>query len=629
MKIHLCQRDFHYRKILESLILLFAFGIFSGCGSSGPPALSITTMSLPGGTIGTEYSQTIESTGGVAPLVWSVSSGDLPDNLTLGSNPDNTVTVSGLPDRVQSNVKFTITVMDAKQRSSSQAFSVSIAGTPTIVQTQSGAVQGVDTGNLIAFRGIPYAAPPVGNLRWKAPQPPASWKGVRDASSFGNVCPQIDSAGQYAGDEDCLVLNVYVSQTPPSQSQPVMVFFHGGGNRSGDTQYTPTSLDAPPLANQGVVVVTAEYRLGLLGLLAHPALTAEGGGASGHYLLLDTIAALAWVKQNIAAFGGDPTHVMLFGQSAGSVNVQILLAAPAAQGLFSAAGMESGSIPSPGWYWLPPFATAEASGQQIATALGCGAAADVLACLRALPASTLVNLPNPFSYLYGPGIGSTFLSVNPFTYLQQNGPPVPLLIGSNREEWSLFDDPNSGIDSTAYATAIHQRFDPFGAGVANQVLTLYPASAYSSPAYALIIADTDFNMTCEVRSGARAAASSKRQPVWRYFYTHAFENDPNLAVYGAFHTSELFFLFGTFNDGQQPGGGVVYTPTAADLTFSQSMMGYWTRFAATGNPNGAGAVTWPQYDPATDSMLQLDDTFVTINGYHNPECDYLVTLPQP
>jgi len=504
--------------------------------------------------------------------------------------------------------------------------------TMTIACTQSGALQGVTTGNLVAFRGIPFAAPPVGDLRWKVPQPPLSWQGVRDASTFGNVCPQINDAGVYAGDEDCLVLNVYVSQTPPNNSQPVMVFFHGGGDRSGDTQYTPTSLDAPPLADQGVVVVTAEYRLGLLGWLANPLLTAEGGGASGHYGLMDMVAALTWVKQNIAAFGGDPTDVMLFGQSAGSVNVQTLLVAPAAQGLFSAAGMESGSIPSAGWYWLPPFANAEASGQQIASALGCGAAADVLGCLRALPANTLVNFPNYLSYLYGPGIGSTFLPVNPFTFLQQNGPPVPLLIGSNSQEWSLFDDPNTnaGMDAAAYATAIHQRFDQFGAGVANQVLALYPASAYSSPAYALIAVDTDFNMTCEVRSGARAAATAaNHKAVWRYMYTHIFENDPSEAVYGAFHTAELFFVFGNFNDGLQPGGGLVYTPSQADLTFSSALMGYWTRFAATGNPNGDGAVAWPPYDPSTDSMLQLDDIFFAINGYDNPQCDYLVTLPQP
>src|ERR1700730_4856454 len=278
----------------------------AGCGASSSPPPMITTTSLPSGTIGTGYSQTIALSGGVSPFSWSVSSGTLPDNLTLGSGSSSEVTLSGTPDRVKANVTFAITATDAKQRSATQAFSISIAGTSTVVQTQSGAIRGVATGNLYAFRGIPYAAPPVGNLRWKAPEPPASWKGVRDASTFGNVCPQINSNNQYAGNEDCLVLNVFVTHKPPSQSQPVMVFLHGGGNLHGDTQFTPTSLDAPPLANQGVVVVTVEYRLGMLGFFANPLLTADGNGASGHYALMDMIAALTWVQQNIAVFGGAP-----------------------------------------------------------------------------------------------------------------------------------------------------------------------------------------------------------------------------------------------------------------------------------------------------------------------------------
>lgn len=610
--------------LLTSALVVFVIACFAGCGASGSPAPSITTTSLPAGTIGTAYTQTIALSGGAPPFSWSVSSGTLPDNLALGNSIGSSVTLSGMPDMVQSNVQFTIQVSDAKQRSATQSFSVIIAGTPTVVQTQSGAIRGVATGNLYAFRGIPYATPPVGNLRWKAPQPSASWKGVRDASTFGNVCPQINSNNQFAGNEDCLVLNVYISQTPPNQSQPAMVFLHGGGNLHGDTQYTPTSLDAPPLANQGVVVVTVEYRLGMLGFFANPLLTAEGNGASGHYALTDMIAALTWVQQNIAMFGGDPKHVMLFGQSAGSYDTQNLLAVPAAQRLFTVAGMESGVNPNV----LPSFASVESGDQAFVSDLGCASTPDVLACLRAVPAETIVNLPN--NYPNGPGVGSTFLQVDPFTLLQQQGSPVPLLLGSNREEMSLSDSPTAQLDATAYATAIHQRFDQFGSGVANQVLTVYPASAYPSPAYALIAVDTDFNFTCEVRSAARAAVTAaNHKPVWRYLYTHAFENDSTLTPLGAFHTAELFFLFGNFDDRLQPGGGIVYSPTPAELMFSSALMDYWTRFAATGNPNGASAIVWPQYNPTTDSMLQLDDTFVVINGYHNQQCDYLVTLPQP
>jgi len=499
----------------------------------------------------------------------------------------------------------------------------SIHSSPTVIQTQYGALRGVATGNLYAFRGIPYAAPPVGNLRWKVPQAPTAWKGVRDASKFGNVCPQINYNGQLVGSEDCLTLNVFVSQKKSGKKQPVMIFLHGGGNARGDAQSAP--FDAPPLATKGVVVVTLEYRVGMLGFFANPQLTTEGGGASGHYGLMDIIAALTWVQQNIAAFGGDPQHVMLFGQSAGSYDIQMLLAAPAAQGLFAVAGMESNVIPGG---QLPSFSSVETADQGFVAAVGCSSAADVLSCLRAVPADTIVNLG--FSWPGGPGIGSTFLPRDPFVDLQQNGSPVPLMIGSTREEWAgVSDNPNTPLNTTGYSNAIHQRFDPVGPTVASQVLSLYPAGAYSTPAYALIAVDSDYNMTCEVRTVARAAAGTNRKPVWRYLYVHDFENDLALKTLGAFHTSELYFIFGNYDPVSAPNLGVTYTPTAAEQTFSQDLMGYWTRFADTGDPNGSGAVTWPMYDPSADSMLQLDDTFLSINGYHNPECNYLVTLPQP
>src|SRR5579864_154212 len=373
-------------------LVVFLTMLLAGCGgatktsSNLTPTLSILTSSLANGTIGSPYSVTVQATGGTAPFAWCVSTGTLPDNLSLASSSTSSATISGTPDRVQSSVSFTIRVSDATSQTATQSYSVNIASSPTVVVTQSGAVQGTVQGNILAFRGIPYAAPPTGNLRWRPPQASANWSGVRDATSFGNLCPQPDGNGGVQGDEDCLVLNIFVGLPASAQALPVMVFFHGGGNTAGDTHQSP--FDLPPLANQGVIVVTVEYRLGALGFLALSQLTAEDGVSSGNYGLMDQIAALTWVQQNIAAFGGDPTHVMMFGQSAGAGDTEALLTSPLAKGLFSAAGMESGAGHSAEFVTL---AQAEASDAAIISLLGCGSAADVLACLRGVPAATIVT----------------------------------------------------------------------------------------------------------------------------------------------------------------------------------------------------------------------------------------------
>lgn len=369
----------------------------TGCGSSSspppPPALSISPATLSDGTVGASYTQSIQGTGGVAPFSWSILSGSLPHLLALQPSSANSVTISGTPDVPQTNVTFTIQVRDSSGQAASQPFVISIKA--TIAQTQSGTVQGVLDGNVLAFRGIPYAAPPTGNLRWKPPQPPLPWVGSRDASTFGNVCTQLDANNQPLGSEDCLFLNIFVnSQTAHGLQQPVMVYIHGGGNRQGST-HQPYE-NAPPLATQGVIVVTIEYRLGLLGFLVHPLLDAEGGGSSGNYGLMDQIAALTWVHQNIASFGGDPTHVMVFGQSAGSFDVEALLASPLTPGLFSAAGMESGSLLHGQILALADLETLDAA---LVPAAGCDKAADVLACLRAAPASNVISNDNAIPYL--------------------------------------------------------------------------------------------------------------------------------------------------------------------------------------------------------------------------------------
>jgi len=441
---------------------------------------------------------------------------------------------------------------------------------------------------------------------------------------------QIDFNNQIAGSEDCLYLNIFLAaQTPHNQQQPVMVFVHGGGNRQGDTQHPPYK-DAPPLATQGVIVVTIEYRLGLLGFFTHPLLTAEGGGTSGNYGLMDQIAALNWVHQNIAAFGGDPGRVMVFGQSAGSFDVEALLTSPLAKGLFSSAGMESASLLHGQILALADLETYDAP---LVSSVGCNTAADVLACLRAVPAGTVNSYEFTIPTIPGPPVSRSLaietpvLPADPFDVLQQNGSPVPLLIGSTSMEESgntPQEDPlaTPPLDEAGYETAVHNLFDPIQPGAGNQVLALYPSSSYPAPAYAWIAVNTDYSWTAPTRTLARAVAGANRPAVWRYIYTHAYENDPSLTPYGAFHTAELPFVFG--NPASTPWGP--HTPTPAEITFAGQMMGYWSQFAKTGNPNAAGSTLWPRYD-ASEAMLQLDDTQVVINGYRNAQCDYFSTLP--
>ena len=494
--------------------------------------------------------------------------------------------------------------------------------TATVVCTQSGQVQGAIEGNLRAFRGIPFAAPPVGDLRWRPPAPPAKWQGLRNATAFGNICPQTDHGSTPLGNEDCLTLNVYAINPPTSSPQPVMVFIHGGGEIFGSAQQAPWTLP-PPLAGHGVIVVTVQYRLGLLGFLAHPLLTAESPqGSSGNYVLMDQIAALKWVRDNIAEFGGDPTRVMIFGESAGSVNVQALLASPAAAGLFSAAGMESGVfkgglIGTSVEYAYPWYADVE-------SAVNCATAADVLACLRAVPADTLV-LTRANSYDTGwVNIEPIVLPEDPFLKLQRLGSPVPLLIGSNSDEQALAYETAAAIDSASYAATVHSQFDVFAPGAGDTLLSLYPATDYTNPNYALSALLTDAYFTCKTRNLARAASGAPGAGVWRYLFTHRYENDALLNSVGAFHSAELPFVSGNLSTLTVP---IPYSPSDAEIALANEMMDYWARFAATGDPNGSGAVQWLPYD-AGENILQLDDTIVTLaGGYRNAQCDFLSSLP--
>lgn len=257
-----------------------------------------------------------------------------------------------------------------------------------VVQTKSGAVQGVNVGSVNQWRGIPYAAPPLGELRWRPPTPPASWAGVRDGSAFGSHCIQLDTNTTTLGSEDCLFLNVSVpAEASSSSSLPVMVHLHGGSNNFG-WGYQDTHV----FVEHGVIIVTLNYRLSALGWMAHPALSAEGGGASSNYGLMDQIAALRWVQDNIAAFGGDAANVTLFGFSAGAFDSSALMVSPLAKGLFERVALQPtdwGALTGGGGVFNG-LHDIEILGEQIAQTVGCANAPDVLACLRAVPADQLV-----------------------------------------------------------------------------------------------------------------------------------------------------------------------------------------------------------------------------------------------
>jgi para-nitrobenzyl esterase len=471
-----------------------------------------------------------------------------------------------------------------------------------VVATDNGPIRGTTIGEVQAFRGIPYAAAPVGDLRWRPPQAHPGWQGVLDASAFGPHCPQVATPfGTPSTTEGCLFLNVF---TPDKTNQgqphllPVMFWIHGGALVVGESDgYDPARLVA-----KGVIVVTINYRLGELGFLAHPALSAESPvGASGNYGLMDQQAAMRWVQRNIRAFGGDADNVTIFGESAGGLSVQSELASPLATGLFHKAIVESGA------YSLtqPSLASAQASGTAFAAAAGCSS--QTAACLRSLSVSAILAaqtaatmVPN----LDGLVLPQTVLSA--FAAGQFNR--VPIIEGSNHDEWRLFvaqTEATTGVPLTAagYIPAIAATLGvslPFAKFIAGE----YPLADYPmmNPSVALGAVGTDVVFSCNARISARLL--SQFVPTFQYEF-----NDPTVPMLyfanvsfptGAYHASELGYLFDIT---QTPIPMPTRTPGQQDLT--DAMVGYWTQFARSGDPNSVGAPAWPAYTAMSDQFQSL------------------------
>lgn len=492
----------------------------------------------------------------------------------------------------------------------------SVTPEPGITVTQSGAVAGEKVGVTWAYKGVPYAAPPVGDLRWKAPAPAACWEDVRPAAEYGPACKQLDANGDATGSEDCLTLNVWAPDDATAASPvPVMVFIHGGGNTQGSSsiQVGATTLyDGQPLSETGhVAVVTLNYRLGPLGWLSHPSFAPEGApGQTGNYGALDQVFALAWVKANIAAFGGDPSRVLVFGESAGGQNTCLMLTSPLAKGLFSSALIESGGCSA------QAEADAADTAAEWAALAGCDADPDPAACLRAMPEDDVVKLlPAPVEVAgkqgpYQPHVDGYLLPDHPYELLkvgQHNH--VPLVVGANEHETG---QAVPDMTEAEYEAAVSALLGP----VAAQALAEYPVAGYATPRDAYVALTTDVKFVCGARRVLRAAAASQEEPVFRYHFTHVLDNvGPMGKKSGAFHGLELFFVFDQL-------GVAGYVPSAGEKVLAAEIGGYWSRFASGGDPNGEGKTAWPAYDPTKDSYLRLDTVLSAEEGVHTEKCDF-------
>ncbi|RKS75481.1 para-nitrobenzyl esterase [Motilibacter peucedani] len=452
----------------------------------------------------------------------------------------------------------------------------------TVVRSASGAVRGVDTGRFQEFLGLPYAAPPVRDLRFAPPAAAASWSGVRDASRQSPACLQFQPTGvreEQAVSEDCLYLDVYRPRTLVRGARlPVMVWFHGGGN----TQGTGVIYGGGSMATKtGTIIISINYRLGALGFLAHPALSAVTPGGSGNYALMDQIASLRWVQRNIRAFGGDPGNVTIYGQSAGASAVCSMLAAPSAKGLFDKAVVESSSCMTP----RATLAAGEASGVTFADAVGCTDPATVVNCLRKAWPGTLVANQN--NYLGGPKVGGALLPTSPKDAITSGAwNKVPVMTGSTRSENRLLSTALAGITAQGVVDLVSKTYG----AKAPAVLQLYPLSSYKTPYDQITQIQTDAGNACNVELNARAMTG--QVPTYRY----EFDDPTSPTLYGFAipgedmsngHSAELQYLF-DFTLGEKP-------LTATQEKLSDQMMRYWGTFARTGNPNSRGAPTWPQY----------------------------------
>ncbi|WP_231511392.1 carboxylesterase/lipase family protein [Chondromyces apiculatus] len=488
---------------------------------------------------------------------------------------------------------------------------------PLRVMTDKGEVEGALVGDTRTFLGIPFAAPPTGDLRWKPPAPAQPWSETLKATERGGACPQSAPAGVPAGDEseDCLTLNVWTPERPASEAVPVMVWIHGGGfvfGSGGEAAYDGQKLSEAT----GAVVVTVNYRLGPLGFLALPELSAEDAehAASGAYGIEDQRAALEWVKANVAAFGGDPARVTVFGESAGGASVCIHLTSPRSRGLFQRAILESGPC-----NLVSDEASAMEHGAMLVEALGCQGAPDVAACLREATAEeVLAALPASDGFSqegsWYPVIDGWNIPRHPAVQLASGDfEKVPTIVGANADEANLFDVLSGGFEVPDDATfaALIEGFFP---GQGEAAVARYPSATYGSSKAAALAAVGDATFVCPARRTARALATGGAQ-TYLYHFTYAPRNGL-FGDLGAFHSAETNFVFGNRST-------LLPQPFDEDeLSLSAAVMGYWGGLAESGEPGAQEGVAWPRYEAASDEALILDLDLSTEAGVRKDLCDF-------
>lgn len=497
-----------------------------------------------------------------------------------------------------------------------------------VVAIEGGIVQGAQSPeypNLIFFRGIPYAAPPVGDLRWRPPQPLARWAGVRKAEELSPACPQSDTwfrirqrlLSQLGGDpskarpadktsEDCLYLNVMTPHPGSSQRLPVMFYIHGGSGTIGRGDDGGAAL----AATGQVVVVTINYRIGALGWLSHPALTAESEHhSSGNYGLLDQIAALQWVRRNIAQFGGDPDNVTILGHSSGGYYVGILMISPLARGLFHRAILQSGVPfdPQPRLHdSYGNLASAEESGVKVARSLGADGT-DALAKLRSIPAEKLINTNMSSDTI----VDGWVVTDQPLAlFVRGRELDIPVIVGSTEREMANLISFNPDLSANAYRSWIKDTLGP----LAEEGLRVYPAPGTGDASAEFIRAGSDLDFTAPARWLAQSM-SNKKSKAYLYHSTFSFDS-PGGARWGAFHGSDLTLLFDTPGIPRNKSGDAL----------ARAMRQYWIQFAKTGDPNVPDKPKWPGYDAATGSYLDIGEPIHASVSLHPEAFDLIDQL---